>query len=251
MLNHKERVRTKFRRCIRKFGIDVRRVGDLFDEHDVLALCLEQRRISLVIDVGANVGQFASNLFRAGYSGHILSFEPFPDARAELVRAASSNSRWAIGPAIALGKESGTALLHVAGNSISSSLLPMESLHLDAAPRSAEIGAIPVDVRRLDDVLASLGVVEERLFLKLDTQGSEKSILEGVGAIFERVDGIKIELSFAPLYTGQPLFDEVYGFLRDRGFEPWDITPGFRDGRTGRLLQSDFAAIQAQHYLTA
>ncbi len=245
MLQHKEKLRTKLRRHGRKFGIDVRRIGRLFDESEVLALFLEQRRIPLVVDVGANVGQFASNLFRSGYKGRILSFEPFPDARAELLRAAAAHARWTIGPAVALGKESSTALLHVAANSISSSLLPMESLQIEAAPHSAEIGSIPVDVRRLDDVLASLQIAENRFFLKLDTQGTEKAILEGASAALHRIAGIKIELTFAPLYTGQPLFHEVYEFIRTRGFEPWDITPGFRDDRTGRLLQSDFVFLRS------
>ena len=192
-----------------------------------------------MVDVGANVGQFARKLFRAGYKGRVLSFEPFPEARNALIRAASSNARWQIGPAVALGRESACACLHIAGNSVSSSLLPMESLHLEASAASAEIGTVPVDVRRLDDVLDSMAVQEDRLFLKLDTQGSEKAILEGSSKLLHRVVGLKIELSFAPLYVGQPLFDEVYEFVRAQGFEAWSMAPAFRDGRTGRLLQCD------------
>lgn len=240
MLQREEGLRTKLRRYGREFGIDVRRVGRFFDESKVLAHLLEERDIPLVIDVGANVGQFASSLFRAGYGGRILSFEPFPDARNELLRISSSNSRWDVGPQVALGNESTVGLLHIAANSISSSLLPMESLHVNAAPHSAEVGTVLVDVRRLDDVLASLRIPEERFFLKLDTQGTEKTILEGSSALLHRITGIKIELSLVPLYVGQPLFDEMYQFITARGFAIWDITPGFRDNWTGRLLQSDF-----------
>lgn len=246
VLPHKEKLRTKIRRFGREFGIDVRRVGRLFDESQVLAHFLRGRDIPLVIDVGANIGQFACNLFRAGYNGRVLSFEPFLDARNELVNMSSSNPRWMVGPPVALGCQSATGLLHIAGNSISSSLLPMEPLQVNAAPHSAELGTVPVDVRRLDDVLTSLGVAEETFFLKLDTQGTEKAILEGSSALFQRIAGIKIELSFVPLYVGQPLFDEVHGFIIARGFEIWDVTPGFRDTRTGRLLQSDFLFLRSK-----
>jgi FkbM family methyltransferase len=246
MLQREEGLRTKLRRYGREFGIDVRRVGRFFDESKVLAHLLEERDIPLVIDVGANVGQFASSLFRAGYTGRVLSFEPFVDARNELVNMSSSNPRWMVGPPVALGCKSATGLLHIARNSISSSLLPMECLHVNAAPQSAELGTVPVDVRRLDDVLTSLGFADETFFLKLDTQGTEKAILEGSSALLHRIAGIKIELSFVPLYVGQPLFDEVQGFITARAFEIWDVTPGFRDTQTGRLLQSDFVFFRSR-----
>jgi hypothetical protein len=50
---------------------------------------------------------------------------------------------------------------------------------------------------------------------------------------------VQTEMSFQPLYGGQPLFDEVYGYLAERGFTVFDIIPGFSAPQSGRLLQAD------------
>ena len=41
-----------------------------------IATLLDRYQINVVIDVGANEGQFASELRRMGYQGKIISFEP-------------------------------------------------------------------------------------------------------------------------------------------------------------------------------
>src|SRR4051794_15879966 len=55
---------------------------------------MERHNVDLVIDVGANVGQYATRLRQAGYSGRIVSFEPLPDAFADLARAAADDPLW-------------------------------------------------------------------------------------------------------------------------------------------------------------
>jgi FkbM family methyltransferase len=60
-------------------------------------------------------------------------------------------------------------------------------------------------------------------FIKLDTQGSELSILRGADEALASVVGIEVEVEFAPLYEGQPLFGEIDEFLRARGFELFDL----------------------------
>jgi hypothetical protein len=57
-------------------GYDVRRTGS-FNDNDYRRPIhfLRSRNIDLVIDVGANVGQYAESLRKAGYAGWIVSFE--------------------------------------------------------------------------------------------------------------------------------------------------------------------------------
>jgi len=55
--------------------------------------------------------------------------------------------------------------------------------------------------------------------LKLDTQGSELSILQGASSTLARVGLVEVETEFFPLYEGQPLFGDVARFLMDQGFE--------------------------------
>jgi hypothetical protein len=55
---------------------------------------IERLGIDLVLDVGANVGQFAADIRRSGYGGQLLSFEPVPEAYAALVRSMASDRNW-------------------------------------------------------------------------------------------------------------------------------------------------------------
>ena len=223
------------RHVLKLAGLEIRRIKPSTAEFRRLAWHLHRRDIETVLDVGANKGQFASKLFAAAYKGKIISFEPMPDVHATLLKQAGRNPRWEVAPPMALGKTKGSALLHIAANSISSSLLPMEQLHLDAAPNSFEIGLIEVPVERLDEILPEL-LPTGTFLLKMDTQGTENDILEGAVGVMERVVGINAEMSFQPLYKGQPLFDEMFRLITGLGFKLATLTPVFQAKKTRQEL---------------
>lgn len=56
-------------------------------------------------------------------------------------------------------------------------------------------------------------------FLKLDTQGSELTILENAPRTVRGALLIETEVEFLPMYKGQPTFDAMHRFMLDRGFE--------------------------------
>ena len=62
-------------------------------------------------------------------------------------------------------------------------------------------------------------------FIKLDAQGAELQILEEARNTLSQfcVFGIEIELGFSPLYKDQPLFADVDGLLKEKGFSLFDI----------------------------
>src|SRR5690242_19513073 len=93
--------------------------------------------INLVLDVGANTGQFGQNLRALGYTGHIVSFEPLSGAHRVLVKTASRDKKWSVPQKVAIGGHSGTVEIHVSANSVSSSVLAMLDAHVAAAPESA------------------------------------------------------------------------------------------------------------------
>ena len=194
--------------------------------------------IDLLIDVGANTGQYALSRRASGYRGEIISFEPLSAAHAKLLVIAKDDPNWTIADRMAVGDRSGQIELNVAGNSASSSVLPMLSAHVTAAPHSRYIGKEIVPLRRLDDVLESK-VAGRKIFLKLDVQGFESSVLNGAEHVVARTVALQLEMSLLPLYQGEILMPEMYQFLRGKGFELWDLLPGFRDPATGRLLQVD------------
>ena len=79
----------------------------------------------------------------------------------------------------------------------------------------------------------------DRVWLKLDVQGSELSVLRGAERTLERVEVVETELSLVELYEGQALLPDVYAHLTQRGFGIWFLEPVFRDSSSGELLQLD------------
>lgn len=192
--------------------------------------------IDLVLDVGANVGQFAVELIEHGYAGRLISVEPLPDAHAELVAATASFPRWSAFDRVALGAEEGTVRLQVAGNSVSSSVLPMLERHMQLAPGSRPTESIEVRQTTLDAAFAD-AVAAATTLLKIDTQGYERQVLQGGARCLAHAPLLLLELSTVPLYQGQWLWTEAIAELQARGFELWFLHPDFSDRETGRVLQ--------------
>lgn len=94
-----------------------RRVRDLID-------FIEDREIDVVMDVGANVGQFGESLRDGGYRGRIVSFEPIEAPFQTLSRKAAADGNWEAHHC-GLGAVSGTAALNVSELSVFSSILGM------------------------------------------------------------------------------------------------------------------------------
>jgi FkbM family methyltransferase len=227
------------RKCLWRAGLDVRRFNPRSLEGSQLARQLSANQIDVVFDVGANTGQFAETLRDAGFRGRIVSFEPSTAAHSMLSKRARRDANWIIAPRMALGDHDGTTTLNLAGNSASSSVLPMLSSHVRAAPESRYIGSETVDLRTLDSIGTELATDTERIFLKLDVQGFEYNVLQGAEQFLRRVTGIQLELSLVPLYDGERLFHPMLHDLEERGYEMWSVIPGFVDPDTSRLLQLD------------
>lgn len=226
------------RSAANRFGIDIKRYRP--GQHlGQLPAMLAHHRIDLVFDIGANTGQFAQSLRSAGYGGRIVSFEPLAAAHRALIEASRHDPLWDIAERKAIGGREGTVELHIAGNSVSSSVLKMLPSHANAAPDSAYVGTEIVGLTTLDAIAARHVEASMRPFLKIDTQGTEDQVLDGATELLRRAKGLQLELSLVALYEGQQLFDSLDTRLRSLGFNLWAIEPVFSDPRTGRMLQVD------------
>jgi FkbM family methyltransferase len=229
-------------RVLRRFGWEIRRFTRT--ELQQLVLLLTQNNIDLVLDVGANEGQYASSLRSAGYSGRIVSFEALKDAHRKLERRAVSDPAWQVAPRAAVGAQAGHIEINVSRNSVSSSALPILPLHLENAQSSRYTGKETVPLIRLDS--SDVGTLDSRAFLKIDTQGFEQEVLKGATKLLPRIYGLQIEVSIAPLYLGQPSFTELIDYIHDFNYELWNLYPGFSSPTTGRLLQLDAIFLRKQ-----
>jgi FkbM family methyltransferase len=200
---------------------------------------LATHETDVVLDVGANVGQFAQRLREAGFGGRIVSFEASGHAHSVLREKACRDRNWIVARQMALGDRNGTLAFNLAGNSESSSALPMLPSHLGADPKSRYIGTETVELRTLDSVAEDYVNGSDRVFLKLDVQGFEYQVLQGAERLLDNVTGIQCELSLVPLYDGERLFDYMLHELENCGFEIWSLTPGLINTENARLLQVD------------
>jgi FkbM family methyltransferase len=223
---------------LRRVGLDLVRYDPERAPEERRAGLIRDRRIEVVLDVGANNGPFAKQLRRAGYAGRIVSFEPQAGTFAELIAASRADPLWECHQ-IALGASDTEAVLHVAGNTSSSSLLEMAPAHVAAAPESRYLASEVVAVKRLDTLQNQLFVDDVRAYLKIDVQGFELEVLRGGQEVLCRVDLVECELSLVPLYEGAPLAHELIRHLEDRGFHLLALDTVFVDPKTGRLLQVD------------
>lgn len=232
-------IKQNLKRWVRRCGLEVQRLKYSNSEAAVLRDVIRFLRPALVLDVGANIGQFAGAVREAGYRGRIVSFEAVPAIHALLVDKARHDRQWLIAPCAALGARAGSIEINISANAVSSSVLPMHAAHLDAAPQSAYVERRSVPLERLDAHAADYIAADGDIFLKIDTQGYDMEVLKGSTALLPRVTGLQIELSLIPLYEGGPTLVEVLGYLDSLGYVPFNLIPGYKDLRNGRVLQVD------------
>jgi FkbM family methyltransferase len=197
---------------------------------------LASRAVDLVLDVGASVGQYALRTRSAGYRGRVVSFEPLGSAYAELIARAATDNTWDCRNQ-ALGSSAGSAELHVARNSYSSSLLEIDDRHVESAPASAYVGSEMVSVVTLDEIWDAVVREGERPYLKLDVQGFELEALRGGERSLPNLVGVEAELSLVSLYEGAPLYREVIDHLEAAGFRLAGLEPELFDPDTAEMLQ--------------
>ncbi|HDY89312.1 MAG TPA: FkbM family methyltransferase [bacterium] len=225
--------------AVHKIGFDLHRLTPSSNPAFQLLKALNHFDIDLVLDVGANVGQFALELRSVGYKGILVSFEPLSAAHTTLSEAAGNDPMWRVHPRSAIGDHDGEIEINIAGNSVSSSVLPMTELHSSAAEDSAYLGVESVPLLRLDSAAPTYLAKSRHPFLKMDTQGFEWQVLDGAMAILPKICGVLCELSLVPLYESQRLWMDMIQRLKSEGFTLWSIQKGFTDPRDGRTLQVD------------
>ena len=208
-------------------------------ETRALVRILEHHGITVVLDVGANVGQYATRLRQGGWAGRIVSFEPLPTARVALTQAAAADPLWEVAPPMALGASAGTVTLNVSAESDMSSTLPFLPEMADLLDSAAYTGTVTAPLARLDGVFDQYAGGNDRVLLKIDTQGTESAVLEGASGILDRIQGIQLELSIVPVYQGERELSGHDRGLEELGFEPALFIPGYFNHRTARLISMD------------
>ena len=200
---------------------------------------MESYGIDVILDVGANTGQFAQQMRTdLGYSGRIVSFEPLSSEFEQLSKNAKRDQKWEV-INCGLGEADSTMEINIAGNSGSSSLLKMLPAHIKAAPESGYVARELIKIKSLDSIIDNLCMKNDNIYLKIDTQGYESKVIKGAEASLARIGSIHLEMSLTPLYEEEMLFGEMHTLLSEKGYCLVSIETGFSNPITGQLLQVD------------
>lgn len=166
----------------------------------------------VVVDVGANIGQFA--FFARQYLGaaRVVSVEPLSESHRILVRNAPEPRDCL---RCAVSDREGNVVLHVAKETTQlSSYVPQ--------PDDLYSARHTVAARTLDDIATELGVGEVDL-LKIDTEGSEFDVLRSARELLGRCRFVLVEMSVFRNCSGN-LF-RIGAFLEEQGFELVALSP--------------------------
>lgn len=206
-------------------------------ESPILKKFLQSANIK-ILDVGARGGPLRELGILALYS-HLFLCEP-DKAEAERLKS-DLKIKWralTVMP-VALGMGSSEAVLNVTRYPGLSSLLePNHTIVKEFFPsfatfkkESAEAWEVVKRERAplisLDEAYDKYGCGDLSL-LKLDTQGTELSILSsGAGKVIPSTLAVYAEAEFVPFYSNQPLFSPLNQFLDKKGFRLLDIKRSF------------------------
>lgn len=232
-------IKKSIKKLLHLMGVEIYHYDAQATQFGVFATAFNHFGINVVVDVGANEGQFGESLRESGYSGRIISFEPLTSAYGKLKKISNKDSDWLVYPRCAVGDRRGEIELNVSTNSVSSSILPMLDSHKNAAPESTYMGKDKCDLITLDSVSTSYIDREKSILLKVDTQGYEWQVLDGAEDLIDGCRGVLIEMSLIPLYDGQRLWQDIICRLEGKGFTLWALQPAFVDIKNGRTLQLD------------
>jgi len=231
-----QRLLAATRALLRRTGVDLVRYPWLPPNH--VSNYLRLFAIDTVLDVGANKGQYALALRRAGYNGRIISFEPGREAFQILQQVATKDPQWRCYQ-LALGAQIGLRTLQIAAASEYSSFLPITETAVRADSFAQMHSEEEVEVVTIDSLWHDHVGLQSRVLLKLDTQGFEREILRGAMESLGQIVGVQLELTVSSTYVGQPTIEEMLPLLRGHGFQLFALYEGFRENDTGRLIELD------------
>lgn len=233
------KIKKIIKKIARIFNLEIKKYNSETHAINQTIKVLKYCKIDMVLDIGANTGQFAQELRENGYEGVIISFEPLSSARKKLIKNSSKDSKWIIKNQYALGSEEGETEINVSNNSVSSSILNILESHTRAAKYSEYIDKEKIKILTLDKVMEKYNNENKNIFIKIDTQGYELEVIKGGIETIKKSKAILCELSLVELYKNQATWKQIISILEKEEYSLWCIQEGFTNPNTGQTLQVD------------
>lgn len=227
-----------------KAGVDLKRTVSQSTLESHLHFAIKKYDIDLVVDVGANSGQFGQLLRMIGYRGRILSFEPLMSPFESLRARAHRDGNWTA-VNLALGRDNGVLEINeYQSTEFSSALKPttFAAERFGLSRSSFEKRMVPMET--LSGYFGQNPDSAKRIFLKMDTQGYDFNVFAGCAPIISKIALLQSEISFQPVYEGVPDYKASLREYGSRGFFLTGIFPVSRD-KDLSMIEADL--VMAKH----
>lgn len=172
---------------------------------------------SVVLDVGANVGDWAEEWLSCDTKSRLYCFEIVPPVYNELSSRLSNNSRVNCLP-FGLSDTTGETKISYMPSSNSGS-------SLNVLPWAQKKEEVEVWIKKGDDFVKEKAI-NEIFFLKIDTEGHEMNVLKGFEEMFKNKKVINIQFEYGYTYIPNRVFlADLYSLLSGYGFVLGRIYP--------------------------
>jgi FkbM family methyltransferase len=170
-----------------------------------------------ILDVGANIGQFALEILSILPDIKLYSFEPVPDAYEEL-KSLSEKHHQVIPIKKAISLQNGQSTFYVTASDVGSSLL--EPLPNQKSKWLTLDKKVSVETIRLDAFIKSENLGEGISLLKSDAQGNDLDVILSLGDFLKPnfVKAILVETNFTNFYHGQQNYYDIFSTLDNAGY---------------------------------
>jgi FkbM family methyltransferase len=169
-----------------------------------------QDNLKLVVDVGANIGEWSIALAQLTQAQQIIAYEPVPEAFASLLNNTRPYSQIRCVNS-AVGATTGEVQMNVENLSKLSSVLQLrdELREIHGVAQLAQ-RQVTVPLISLDEALKEY---EEITLLKVDVQGYEPQVFAGACEVLQRTKVLLTEVVYVPYYRGDTQFDALHKII--------------------------------------